>query len=96
MAEFLLPLLLVIMFLQYSGNPTMQGFSNSLWGATIILVFVDTTVLVWRLKRETRERFPDESTKGVAFYGVLRTLQLRFMRLPKPNVKLGQKLPAQY
>jgi len=96
MAEFLLPLLVVIMVLQYSGDPTLQGFSNRLWSVTIMLVLVDTVYLVWRLKREVRERFPDESTKGLAFYAILRCLQLRFMRLPKRNVKLGQKLPERY
>ena len=96
MAEFLLPLLLVIMVLQYSGNPALQQFSNGLWTATILLVVLDTVYLIWRLKREAKQRFPDESTKGLTFYGILRSLQLRFMRLPKANVKLGQKLPAHY
>ncbi len=96
MAELFLPLLLVIMALVYSGNPTLMAYGNGLWAATLLLVVTDTTFLVWRLKREVRARFPDESTKGIAFYAVLRTLQLRFMRMPKPNVKLGQKLPDRY
>jgi hypothetical protein len=96
MAEFLLPLLLVIMVLQYSGNAQLQSVSNGLWTATILLVLVDTLFLVWRLKRDLKERFPDESHKGATFYGVLRALQLRFLRLPKPRVKLGQKLPERY
>lgn len=96
MAEFLLPMLLLIMALQYSGTASLQALSNGLWSATILLVVVDTVFLVWRLKRDLRERFPDESTKGAVFYGILRSLQLRFLRLPKPKVKLGQKLPARY
>jgi len=96
MAEFLLPLLLVIMVLTYSGNASLQSFGNRLWSVSILMVLFDTTYLVWRLKREVRERFPDESTKGLSFYAVLRSLQLRFMRLPKRNVKLGQKLPERY
>lgn len=96
MAEFLLPLLLIIMVLQYSGNPTLQNVSNGLWTTTILLVLVDTLFLVWRLKKDLRERFPDESHKGAVFYGILRALQLRFLRLPKTRVKLGQKLPEHY
>jgi hypothetical protein len=96
MAEFLLPLLLIIMVLQYSGNAQLQSVSNGLWTATILLVLVDTLFLVWRLKRDLKERFPDESHKGATFYGILRALQLRFLRLPKPRVKLGQKLPERY
>jgi hypothetical protein len=92
MAEFLLPLLVVIMITQ-SFAPS---FSNGLWSATILLVLVDTVWLVFRLKRELKRRFPDESTKGTTSYAVLRSLQLRWLRLPKPKVKLGQKLPERY
>ncbi len=52
--------------------------------------------MVFRLRRELRRRFPDESTKGAVGYGILRSLQLRWLRLPKPQVKLGQKLPERY
>ncbi len=96
MAEFLLPLLLAIMVLSYSGNPTLMRYGNSLWLLTILLVTFDTIWLTFRLKRELRERFPDESHKGAVFYAVLRAMQLRFLRLPKPRVKMGQKLPERY
>lgn len=96
MAEFLLPLLLIIMVMQYSGQESLQKMSNGLWSATILLVTVDSVFLVWKLKREVKERFPDESTKGTVFYGILRSLQLRFLRMPKSKVKLGQKLPEHY
>jgi hypothetical protein len=96
MAEFLLPLLLIIMVLQYSGNPALQKFSNGLWTATILLLLVDTGLVVFRLRRDLRSRFAGEDTKGAVLYGVLRSLQLRFLRLPKPQVKLGQKLPDHY
>ncbi len=92
MAEFLLPLLVVIMITQAFA----PSFSNGLWSATILLVLVDTVWLVFRLKREVKRRFPDESTKGTTSYAVLRSLQLRWLRLPKPKVKLGQKLPERY
>ena len=78
------------------GNATLQGFSNGLWSATIILVLVDTVLLVIKLKRELKKRFGDEGTKGAVFYGVLRSMQLRFLRLPKPKVKIGQRLPERY
>jgi hypothetical protein len=96
MAEFLLPLLLIIMVMQYSGQETLQRFSNGLWTATILLVLVDTVFVVFRLRKDLRARFSDDDTKGAVFYGVLRSLQLRFLRMPKPQVKLGQKLPDRY
>jgi hypothetical protein len=95
-AEFLLPLLIVIMVLTYSGNPTLNRYGQSLWLVTILLVTLDTMLLVFRIKKDLRQRFPDESHKGATFYGILRAMQLRFLRLPKPTVKLGQRLPEKY
>ncbi|GAB2746861.1 DUF3043 domain-containing protein [Nocardioides pakistanensis] len=96
MAEFLLPLLVVIMILSYSGDATANRYGQSLWLVTILLVSADTLVLVFRLKKDLRTRFPEESHKGAVFYALLRAMQLRFLRLPKPQVKLGQKLPDRY
>jgi Protein of unknown function (DUF3043) len=88
-AEFLLPLLVVIMVLQYSGNSSLMRFSNVLWSTTIVVVALDTTWLLFRLKRELRAKFPDESLSGATFYTILRVLQLRWLRMPKPQVKVG-------
>lgn len=95
-AEFLLPLLIAIMALSYSSNPTLMRYGQSLWLVTILLVTVDTLLLVFKIKRDLRQRFPDESHKGATFYAILRAMQLRFLRLPKPQVKIGQKLPDRY
>jgi hypothetical protein len=96
MAELLLPALIAIMVLTYSSNPALNRFGQSLWMVTILLVTVDTLLLVFRLKRDLKKRFPDESHRGAVFYGVLRATQLRFLRLPKSKVKIGQKLPERY
>ncbi len=96
MAEFLLPLLVIIMVLSYSGNASLTRFGQSLWLVTIVLVSLDTVLLLFRLRKELKQRFPDESPKGTSFYAILRAMQLRFLRMPKPTVKLGQRLPERY
>ena len=90
-AEFLLPLLLVIMALQYSGARQLVLFSTTLWEVTLFLVALDTIWLMFRLKRALRAEFPDESLKGTTFYTLLRALQLRWLRMPKPQVRIGGK-----
>jgi len=92
MAELLLPLLVLIMVTQSFAT----NLSSGLWSATILLVALDTSLLVFRLRRELARRFPDQDTKGAVGYGILRSLQLRFIRLPKSQVKLGTKLPERY
>jgi hypothetical protein len=90
-AEFLLPLLIAIMLLQSVGSTAMQRFSSSLWAVTIMLLVVDTLWVRFRLRRTLKETFPDENLRGTTFYALVRMLQLRFMRLPKPNVRMGGK-----
>jgi hypothetical protein len=90
-AEFLLPLLLLIMVLQASGSSRLTQLSSQLWAVTILLLLVDTVWIRFRLHRDLKARFPDESLKGTTFYALVRMLQLRFMRLPKPTVKIGGK-----
>ena len=57
---------------------------------------VDILVLRFRLRRELARRFPDEPPKGTTYYALMRALQMRFMRMPKSQVKIGQKLPEHY
>lgn len=88
-AEFLLPVLVVIMVMQYSGNAKVIQLGSALMTTTILVVAVDTVWLLFRVKRAIRAKLPDEPVKGVTFYTVMRVLQLRFMRMPKPQVKIG-------
>jgi hypothetical protein len=90
-AEFLLPLLLLILLMSSVGSTTLRSWSSGIWAATIMLLLVDTVWIRFRLTRDLRAKFPDESLKGTTFYAFVRMLQLRFMRLPKPSVKIGQR-----
>jgi len=63
---------------------------------TILATAIDTVYLVYRIKREIRRRFPDDVTKGAVLYAVLRSSQLRRLRLPKPQVERGATLPERY
>jgi hypothetical protein len=94
--ELLIPLLILVMVLGYSGNRTLAGIGNTVMLGTLLLVVVDILVMRFRLRRELGRRFPEESTKGTTYYAVMRSLQMKFMRLPKPQVKIGQKLPEHY
>jgi hypothetical protein len=88
-AELLLPLLVVIMVMQYSGNRQLLGFSNTLWVTTIAVVALDTVWLLVKMKRQVRAKFPDEDLKGTTFYTITRVIQLRWLRMPKAKVKIG-------
>lgn len=94
--EFLLPVLVVIMALQFSGQKSLQQFSNGLWSASVLLLLVDAGWLSVRLNRELKRRFPDENKRGWRFYAFMRAIQLRPLRLPKPRLKVRDALPERY
>lgn len=94
--ELLVPLLVVTMILGYSGNPDLARIGNTIMLGTIVLVVLDMFFLRWRLRRELGRRFPDEPRKGTTWYAVTRAMQMKFMRMPKAKVKIGQELPEHY
>ncbi|MGO4258926.1 DUF3043 domain-containing protein [Marmoricola sp. RAF53] len=93
--EFLLPMLIVIMVLSYAGggdpDSVITKISSYLWTASILLLLVDVFYTRLRLHKALKAKFPDESLKGVTFYAFIRVLQIRPLRIPKPQVKIGQK-----
>jgi hypothetical protein len=94
--EFLLPVLVIIMVMQFSGQGSLKNFSSGLWSASVVLLVVDAGYLMFRLNRELKRRFPDENTRGWRFYAFMRAIQLRPLRLPKPRLKVRESLPERY
>lgn len=89
LAEFLMPILLIVLVLSFLQSTATAALSTLVWGVTMLFVIVDLLVLSRRMRREIRRRFPEETGKGHVFYGVLRATQLRRLRLPKPRVRPG-------
>ena len=94
--ELMIPLLLISMVLGYSGQERLQGISSLLTLGTILFIVVDMIVLRFRLRRELTRRFPEDELRGTTYYALTRGMQMKFMRMPKPRVKIGEKLPETY
>jgi hypothetical protein len=93
-ASYLLPALVGILVLGFI--PGAAGFVVLLWIATLVLTTGDSIYMTWKLGRELKSRFPDQSTRGAKVYALLRSSQLRRLRLPKPQVAVGQPLTTRY
>jgi hypothetical protein len=94
LAEFLLPFFLVILVLMMlpPNVPFVRDVSLFLWLAAIIIVPIDLVFLAFRFRKELKERFPNESHRGATAYAIMRSTQIRRLRLPKPQVKPGEKV----
>ncbi|GHI90075.1 membrane protein [Streptomyces xanthophaeus] len=90
-AELFLPLAVVILVLSMMPAPAVKNIALLLWLGVIALIIVDSAGLVFRLRKALIGRFPDEPRRGAIAYGLMRTLQMRRLRLPKPQVKRGER-----
>jgi hypothetical protein len=89
--EVMIPILFVIIILSFIENPVFQIASVlSLWGFFLLAV-VDSLVLGLLVRRKLTAKFgADRLQRGNRWYAAMRAMQLRLMRLPKPQVKRGQ------
>jgi hypothetical protein len=90
-AEFFLPIAVLILVLSIVRVGSLQTISLLLWLIVIVMIVGDSFITGFLLRRELARRFPDDNTKGAVAYGLMRTLQMRRLRLPKPQVGRGTK-----
>lgn len=91
MAEFFLPMAVVILVLSLVRVAQLQTVALLLWLVVIVLIVLDSIVNGFRLRKKLIERFPGQERKGAVAYGLMRSLQMRRLRLPKPQVKRGER-----
>ncbi|GGZ50044.1 membrane protein [Streptomyces bluensis] len=90
-AEFFLPLAVIILVLSMVRVASLQNIALLLWLFVIVLIVVDSIWIGFRLRKQLTERFPDQNRRGAVAYALMRTLQMRRLRLPKPQVKRGER-----
>ncbi|NUS52543.1 MAG: DUF3043 domain-containing protein, partial [Nocardioidaceae bacterium] len=91
-AEFFLPSAVLILIMSIMPSGGIKNLSLLLWAVVIVLIFVDSFRVNYVMKKQLRERFPDANLKGCTPYALMRSLQVRRLRLPKPQVKRGEKI----
>lgn len=88
--ELMIPVMLVVIVLAFVDNPTLNIISIlGLW-AFFVLAVLDCVLAGWLVSRKLAARFGSAKVqKGTRWYCAMRCLQLRAMRLPKPQVRRG-------
>ncbi|WP_448238298.1 DUF3043 domain-containing protein [Microbacterium paulum] len=87
--ELLMPLMLVVILVSLVQNQAIVYYSFVALWVFILFVVGDMIITSHRVKKLAREKFGDRTEKGLGWYAAMRTIQMRFMRLPKPQVKRG-------
>jgi len=96
--ELMLPAMILFLIFGYSGSTALATYANLALPAMLLVVLIEGFRLRGKLRKELGRRFPDDANaqKGATMYAVMRALQVRFLRMPKPQVKVGQALPDRY
>ena len=88
----MLPLALVLVLAQVSGNRRVLDLALLVWLAGVLALFADLVVTTLVLRRRLREEFPEVTKRrGHIAYGLLRTTVFRRWRIPAPRVSPGSR-----
>jgi hypothetical protein len=91
--EFFMPFALVLLLLSLFwgfGNADFTIYSSIVVYTYIIVIIVEQRFMWRKLKKALYNKFGVEkitAEKGIAWYGFMRFIQFRSMRLPKPKYK---------
>src|SRR3984957_3402947 len=90
-SEFYMYALIVLVVALVAGksHKALNSDLQFLLLAIIVVIIVDAMLLRRSITKLAKERLPGESTRGIAFYAIMRALQLRRFRNPAPGVKPG-------
>jgi hypothetical protein len=72
-------------------NPSIYFAANALFGVMAVATAIDSFLISRTIKRLVKERFPASTEKlgRLYFYAIMRAISFRFIRNPKPQVKVG-------
>lgn len=88
--EVLIPVMFAVIVLTFIPSYEVQTIGIfALWAFFLVSV-IDVIILGTVLKRKLAAKFGADKVERVRWYAAMRALQLRPLRLPKPQVKRGQ------
>ncbi len=90
-AELTIPILFLLVVVGYLDAGLAVYVNYGLW-LLVVLIAIDLIVLNFRLRRLLAEKFGADRVEKRGLYHVTRSIQLRVMRLPKAQVKRGDKV----
>ena len=88
--EFFLPVMFVVLLL-ISFKP-LTNIAVALMYAIMVFAVIDGFFMNRKIRKAIAIKFPGTSTKGLGMYAWLRSTQMRRLRAPHPQVKVGDSI----
>ena len=81
----LMPMAIVVLVTGFTKNNALNAVAFEIWLAALLAAAVESVFTGTAVSKAIKERFPDEPKwKGHIRYGVMRTLTIRRLRVPRP------------
>lgn len=96
--ELVLPMLFVVIIISSFRTDNPELDLNIQLGTLILMwslfaaIAVDGYFIGKRAQKIANQKFGERAEKGLRWYAAMRSIQMRGMRLPKPQVKRGTKI----
>ncbi|MBN9225073.1 MAG: hypothetical protein ABS63_06745 [Microbacterium sp. SCN 70-27] len=90
LGELLMPLMVLVILVAVVQNTALQFYAYLALWVFILFTLGDMIITSARIKRLAKKKWGDRTEKGLGWYAAMRSVQMRFMRLPKPQVKRGE------
>lgn len=89
--ELMIPIMLLVIVLTFIPNPAFQVYGILVLWAFFIVAVIDAVLLGVLVRRRLTAKYgADKLERGVRWYAAMRAMQMRVIRLPKPQVKRRQ------
>jgi len=90
LSEFFVFIAVGILVAGFVNNPQIQEWISILWFSITFMVIAEMTWTLVSLQKALKKQWPDKADrKGTTFYGAIRALQIRKLRVPPPRVRPG-------
>lgn len=91
LAEFVMPAMIFVLVLTFIPDPAIVNYAFLAMMIFVLFVIGDMIVLSHNVKKKIAEKFgADRRERGLGWYAAMRAMQMRFLRMPKPQAKRGE------
>ena len=91
--QLVMPALFLMIIISYAGNVSIQIYTLLGMWILFFIIAVDAFFIGRRVEKALDKKFgKGKIERGVRWYAAMRSIQMRPMRLPKPQVQRGAKV----
>jgi hypothetical protein len=90
-SEYYMYIVVVLLIGVFAGGKAGQAFVSPAILVLAVILLIESQLVKAALRRLLNERMPGEPMRGLTLYAIMRSLQIRKLRMPAPRVRPGDE-----